>query len=43
MGVNSTGIGRWESFWVRFHVPRAWETGIEVLLKAEDNQVSGGL
>jgi len=39
MGVNSTGVGRWEGLWLHFHVPRVWQPGVEVLLKVEDNQV----
>ena len=37
--MDSAGIGRWEGLWVPFHVPRAWEPGVEGLLKVEDNQV----
>lgn len=36
--MDSTGTGRWEDLWVQFHVPRAWEPGVD-LLKVEDNQV----
>lgn len=39
MGVDSTGIGRWEGLWLQFHVPRAWKPSIEGLLNVEDNQM----